>query len=423
MPRSSPTGSLEPWCGPMSSQVTVSGAVETVGVAHGGGADANDKLSIAIVAGVRPNIPKVWTLLRGLRLLADTGEQVPKFEHVIVHTGQHYDDELGEPFARQFGIDIDVNLGEPGQAGGKRLSDLMERIDECFGRLQPDIVIVMGDVNSTVAAAAAAARREIPVVHLEAGLRSGGRDLEEINRKLITASSVVHLASSRLALRNLLAEGVPRRRIHVVGNTLAEAFLSHRSQRNRSGTLIENGLERGQYVCFTAHKPETLSRLLWLTELLAKIGRQCQVVFPAHPRTRKAFAEAGIDITAIPGVQVIGPQPYAAIGTLIQHSRLVVTDSSGLQEESTIAGVPCVTISDRTARPETVLSGTNTIVGYDIDTCLSAVSTPPDKTGQPEFWDDKVSTRIASALRCAMTDPAMLPAWVAEARQMYGWLA
>lgn len=375
---------------------------------------AADKLAIAIVAGVRPNIPKIWTLLRGLAKLADSGDGIPKFEHTIVHTGQHYDDELGAEFARRLGVEVDINLGSRG--GGTRLPDLLGGQEACLDRLAPDLVFVLGDVNSTVAASVAAARREIPVVHVEAGLRSGGRDLEEINRKLITASSVVHLAPSALAVRNLLREGVLRERIHLVGNTIAEAFLHHQADRDASGVLRANGLEPGRYLCFTVHKPETLARLPWVTTLLRRLGERRQVVFPVHPRTAKAFAEAGIDVTALPGVRAIGPQPYAAIGALIENSRAVVTDSSGLQEESTIAGVPCATVSDRTARPETVLCGTNTIVGYDIDRCLDAVSRPLERLTRPRFWDRGVSDRIATAMRTVMTDPAMAPAWVREAR-------
>jgi UDP-N-acetylglucosamine 2-epimerase (non-hydrolysing) len=375
-----------------------------------------DKLSLAIVAGVRPNIPKIWTLLRGLRKLAESAEAVPRFEHTVVHTGQHYDDELGERFAHRFGVEVDINLGARGTVG-TRLPDLLADLEACFDRLAPDLVFVIGDVNSTVAAATAAARREIPVVHVEAGLRSGGRDLEEINRKLITASSVVHLAPSWLAMRNLLGEGVPRDRIHVVGNTIAEAFLHHQAERDASGVLRAYGLEPGHYICFTVHKPETLARLPWVTTLLRRLGEQHRVIFPAHPRTTKAFAEAGIDVAALPGVRVVGPQPYAAIGALIENSRAVVTDSSGLQEESTIAGVPCATVSDRTARPETVLCGTNTIVGYDIDRCLAAVSRPLHRLIRPQYWDRGVSDRIATAMRTVMTDPAMAPAWVTEARE------
>lgn len=228
------------------------------------GTQNNDR--ILIFLGARPNIPKAWTLLRALNGFMPSRDN----NVLLVHSGQHYSKNMGEDFARQFGIHIDINL-EVGSSNsdGEQIGKLITASDIVLGKFKPSFVIVIGDVNTSVAAAVVTARRGIPVIHLEAGLRSKDWDPEEINRRVITACSRYHLAPSVLAVSNLVSEGINPENIFLVGNPMAETFIIHQSSRDNSRILYELNLVRGDYVLFTIHKPVNLSDAGWVFNLLA----------------------------------------------------------------------------------------------------------------------------------------------------------
>jgi UDP-N-acetylglucosamine 2-epimerase (non-hydrolysing) len=264
--------------------------------------------------------------------------------------------------------------------------------------------MVMGDVNTTVAAALVASRKGLPVVHLEAGLRSHNWDPEEINRKVITSCSSYHLAPSRYAVRNLMEEGVKENSIFLVGNSMAEAFIHHAEVRRESSILTELGLNPREYVLFTAHKSANLTNFNWLNTLLEVLSTEAHVVFPCHPHTRRLLAKNPLPTTVLDNLVLLDPLSYADFGRLLECSRLVITDSAGAQEESTVAGVPCITIGYETARPETIYEGTNTLVGYDLKLCTELVQNPHCSRTVPEYWDTDVSKRISKAMDYILED-------------------
>lgn len=350
---------------------------------------------VAVFCGARPNVPKVWTLLRAFDLIRQRALSPP--EHVVVHSGQHHHPGLGEDYGEALGVPIDYQLGVgSGESDGHQLALLAGAVDGVLARLSPDVVIVVGDVNTTLAAALVAARRGLPVVHLEAGLRSGLHDPEEINRKAVSACAWFHLAPSESGLRNLVAEGVPSERVALVGNTMAETFLAHREHRRRSLILDQLGVERRSYVLLTAHKVWTTMSPDRLFSLLGDLARHRPVVFPVHPRARSLLDRHGR--WPVPdNVVVTEPLPYADFGRLLEDSELVVTDSDGAQEEATVAGVPCVTVAPATARPETIELGTNVLAHGPVERWLQEAPSRRRPCRVP-CWDTGVSTRIADAL-------------------------
>lgn len=360
---------------------------------------------VLIFMGARPNVPKVWTLLRGLEVVESVSSHYGT-RVVVVHSGQHYHELLGEGLARQFGIPVHKNLNIGScSSDAEQLDNLHRRIDDVIEEVQPDCVVVIGDVNTSLAAALVASRRSLPVVHLEAGRRSGAWDPEEINRKVITSCSRYHLAPDQISVQNLLREGVDSQMVFLVGNTMAEAFLRHADPRCESTILERLGCRPKSYLLFSIHKSYNLSRLPLIVDLLDGISREVPVFFLCHPHTMQILhtylAESHRQLEK---VHLLDPLPYADLGRLLEESCCVVTDSAGMQEESTMAGVPCLTIGRGTARPETVLSGSNQIVGFDINRCLELLRQPRQPAGPPRYWDDKVSARLTGAFTRIFAD-------------------
>jgi UDP-N-acetylglucosamine 2-epimerase (non-hydrolysing) len=282
-------------------------------------------------------------------------------------------------------------------------------LEKAFQERRPDLVSVVGDVNSTLAAAVVAAKMLIPLAHVEAGLRSFDRTMpEEINRMVTDRLADLLLTPSADADDNLLAEGVGRERIHRVGNVMIDSLLAARPKAEALPTLRELGLSPRQYAVCTLHRPSNVDvsqKLSGLLGALGKIARVAPVVFPVHPRTRKMIHDAGLP-PAPAGLELIEPMGYLEFLALTSQAKLVLTDSGGLQEESTALGVPCLTIRENTERPITVTVGTNIVVGTDPDRIVAEALKALEgkgKTGKvPELWDGHAAERIAAVYECAL---------------------
>ncbi len=328
----------------------------------------------------------------------------------LVHTGQHYDESMSDSFFRQLGIpepDVDLEVGSATHA--VQTAEIMIRFEPVLERFAPSAVVVVGDVNSTIACALVAAKREVPVVHIEAGLRSFDRAMpEEINRVLTDQLSELLFTTEREARENLRREGVSDERIHFVGNVMIDSLLSHLDRAvpvNR--TLEAQGRapipEGTGYGVVTLHRPSNVDepeQLRTLMATLVRVSERLPLVFPVHPRTASRLEHLGFECPA--GLRLMPPVGYLEMLGLMKDAKLVLTDSGGMQEETTALGVPCLTLRENTERPITVVEGTNTIVGRDparIENEVDAILTTGGKSGRrPELWDGKASTRIRDVL-------------------------
>jgi UDP-N-acetylglucosamine 2-epimerase (non-hydrolysing) len=352
---------------------------------------------MAVLVGARPNLPKASILVKAL---VQAG-----LPFSVVHSGQH-PPALGACVAAELGVPIDLQLSPcTGGSDPERVAALTAALGPVLMPERFSAVFVMGDVNTTLVGALVAGRQRLPVIHLEAGLRCGDEcDPEELNRKWVTQCASIHLPSTVRAYGNLRAEGISADRIHFVGNSMAEAFLTRAGQRARSEVMERLGLKRG-FVLFTVHKTPTVADAGWLEQLMGCVASlQRRVIFPCHPSLRRRWPQL-LERSRSLGFQVIEPQPYDDLGRLVQESGCVVTDSAGLQEETTVAGVPCVTIGAPTARPETCEEGTNVFVGFNLDACARGAQealTGLRLVRRPLGWDDRVSDRIVEALPAVM---------------------
>jgi UDP-N-acetylglucosamine 2-epimerase (non-hydrolysing) len=353
-------------------------------------------MRIVSVIGTRPNFVKMAPVVAALR------RRLPSDHHVIVHTGQHYDRLMSQVFLEELGLpEPDHLLGVGSGSHAVQTARVMERIEPVLEAEQPDLLIVPGDVNSTLAAALVAFKMLIPVAHVESGLRSFDRTMpEEINRVMTDEFADYLFLHSEDAILNLRREGLPDERMHFVGNTMIDSLLAL-EQRFREFRTAENlGLTPGDYLLVTLHRPalvdgELLPRTL---QRLGEVAEQLPVVFPAHPRTLKRMR--GLEIH--PRIRVLEPVGYLEFLSLEADAAGVLTDSGGVQEETTSLGVPCFTLRDNTERPVTVTAGTNTVLGLDPDGIrgvLPALATAdPPTSGRPPFWDGRAAERIADVL-------------------------
>jgi UDP-N-acetylglucosamine 2-epimerase (non-hydrolysing) len=305
-------------------------------------------------------------------------------------------DELGMPAP-------DVNLEIGSGSHTAQTAGVMLRLETEFNERRPDLVLVVGDVNSTVAAALVASKLGIPVAHVEAGLRSFDRRMpEETNRLVTDALSDYLFASEPSGVANLLAEGIPKERIFLAGNVMIDTLLRFRDKAAQTGVLERLGLQCKNYAVATLHRPSNVDgveHLASLMDMLSELSRHLPVVFPVHPRTRERMEGAGLTQS---GVMLVEPLGYLEFLRLTSEARLVLTDSGGIQEETTILQVPCLTMRENTERPITIEQGTNRLVGtYPKDILKAALETlkaPPRFLAPPEFWDGKASARILDVL-------------------------
>ena len=352
-------------------------------------------MKILHVVGARPNFMKLAPCHRALAA-------VPAVEQLVVHTGQHYDDAMSDSFFRDLEIPRpDINLGVGSASHAAQTARIMERFEPAVLEHRPDWVLVYGDVNSTAAAALVCSKIAVRLAHVEAGLRSGDRSMpEEINRLVTDRLADLLLTPSRDADDNLRREGVDPGRIEFVGNVMVDTLL-HGLQRARHQSMREQlGVREHEYALVTIHRPSNVDEPARLTAVMGALGSVAlamPVVFPIHPRTRQRLMHR--DLEALGDVRLLDPLPYHAMLDLVAGARVVITDSGGLQEETTALGIPCLTVRENTERPVTVTEGTNRLAPDPDELARLAISARPNGAARrPEGWDGKAAERIALSL-------------------------
>ncbi len=374
---------------------------------------AMDK-KLLLVAGARPNFMKVAPIMAAVSRwnISHAGvDPTVAFSRVLVHTGQHYDDVMSTVFFYDLGLpDPDHNLGVGSSSHARQTADVLQRLEPVLLDEQPDLVVVVGDVNSTLAAALCAAKLGIPIAPIEAGLRSGDRSMpEELNRLLTDQLSELLFTTSRDAGVNLAREGVEASRIHFVGNTMIDTLERLRSRAASTHAARGLGLTEQTYALVTLHRPSNVDeseQLARLVDVLIGVADQLPVVFPVHRRTRERLALHGSRalLESNPSVLLTEPFGYLDFLALMSDARLVLTDSGGVQEETTVLGVPCLTLRTTTERPVTLTEGSNRLVDpTDVAAILNAVSDVlaapmPSNLHRPELWDGRAADRIVAAL-------------------------
>ncbi|MFD6970846.1 non-hydrolyzing UDP-N-acetylglucosamine 2-epimerase [Streptomyces sp. NPDC059979] len=349
---------------------------------------------IICVAGARPNYMKIKPVMDALER---RGAEV-----VLVHTGQHYDESMNDVFFRDLGIrPPDRYLGAGSGSHAQQTGRVMAAFEPLLDELAPDAVVVVGDINSTLACALVTAKAGPLLAHVEAGLRSRDWSMpEEVNRVATDRLSDFLLAPSPDAAANLRAEGYREDQIHVVGNVMIDTLLANLDRARRSDVLDRYGLTRGGYGLVTLHRPANVddpAALRGLLKALGEIADRCPLLLPVHPRAAERLAELGVP----GGIRLVPAAGYLDFIALQDSARLVLTDSGGVQEETTALGVPCVTLRDNTERPITVEEGTNVLAGTDperITDIVHRVLDHPPAPRCPELWDGRASDRIAAVL-------------------------
>jgi len=387
-------------------------------------------MKILIVVGARPNFMKAAPILTAIRQHnARPGAAMDQIAHVLVHTGQHYDERMSAAIFADLGLaKPDVWLGVGSGTHAVQTAEVMRAFESVVLAERPDVVIVVGDVNSTVACALVTAKIAFDaagsrplVAHVEAGLRSFDRAMpEEINRIVTDHLSDLLFVTEESGVRNLRNEGIADGKVHFVGNTMIDSLLACQARADASTILDNLHLRRdgstAEYVLVTLHRPSNVddrNAFLNILSGLQDVARERPIVFPVHPRTRARISQFGIDLTAqdsagtaagdrcSAGVTLVNPLGYLDFVSLMKHARLVVTDSGGIQEETTCLGVPCVTVRDNTERPITVTRGTNVIAGTDASGIRSAIKAQLQRSvfgSVPEKWDGHAAARIVDIL-------------------------
>jgi UDP-N-acetylglucosamine 2-epimerase (non-hydrolysing) len=356
-------------------------------------------MKIAAVVGARPNFPKIAPILAEMR-------HYPALRPTLIHTGQHYDRRLSGSFFDELGIpEPDVKLEVGASDPVTQTAEIMLRLGPVLAAERPDLLMVVGDVTSTVAAALVSVKAGIPVAHVEAGLRSFDRTMpEEINRILTDAISEYCFTTEPSANENLQREGVPDAKIHHVGNVMIDTLFRFREKAAGSDILDRLGLRPRQYAVLTLHRPSNVDdegSLLTVLDAIACIERDVPVIFPVHPRTRGRL-EPVLQRSRRRALSLVEPAPYLDFVQLMAHAVCVLTDSGGIQEETTALDVPCLTLRTNTERPITVTAGTNRIVGVDagrVAAAWAAIRQGTWPAGRlPELWDGKAAERIVRVL-------------------------
>ncbi len=376
----------------------------------------NRTVKVALIAGARPNFMKIAPIVHALS--GRKGEAAARgvdLSLLIVHTGQHYDANMSDVFFRDLGIPVpDRHLGVGSGSHAVQTANIMTAFERVALEDRPDLVVVVGDVNSTIACALTAKKLRIPVAHVEAGLRSFDEAMpEEINRRLTDAISDLLFVTEESGVRNLRNEGVTPERIHLVGNVMIDTLMRNRS-RIENGAVTASPAVREfcdngkRYAVLTLHRPSNVDRRETLTPLwdaIGKVAGRIPVLFPVHPRTRQRIAEFGLGST---GITFIEPLGYIDMLYAVKGAKLVLTDSGGLQEETTVLGVPCVTIRENTERPVTVDVGTNYLVGTRpeaiVSTSFEVLSGTAKRGAIPPMWDGKAADRISEIILGVVSD-------------------
>ena len=366
-------------------------------------------LKLILVVGARPNFMKVAPLIHALqRRQARSAPGERPVEFCLVHTGQHYDAAMSDVFFQELGIPApDVNLGVGSGSHAVQTANVMIGFEKVCLDEKPDWVVVFGDVNSTVACTLVAVKLGIRVAHVEAGLRSFDRGMpEEINRVVTDSIADLLLTPSADGDENLRREGVPDSKIKCVGNIMIDSVVAHLDKVSQADVLARLGLKDRGFFFVTLHRPSNVDvpeNLRTILEVLHAVSQQCPVVFAMHPRTRKRAEEFGLPIQNGGGLRVIDPVGYLDSLALTRQARCVITDSGGLQEESTFFGTPCLTLRPNTERPVTVQVGSNRLTtAPELHGCVEAVLRGPERIGQvPPLWDGQTASRVLDALIAA----------------------
>ena len=359
-------------------------------------------MKILNVVGARPNFMKIAAILKAFK-------QRPSIQALLLHTGQHSGREMSASFFKELNLprpDFYLDIGR-GNAT-TQMARVMVRFERVLEHERPDLVLVVGDVTSTLACALVAQRHGVPLAHVEAGLRSFDRTMpEEINRRLTDALSDYLFTTCEDANHHLIEEGIPAERIHFVGNVMADTLLSNLNQITQSGILDQLGLNGDQYVVITLHRPSNVDdprRLAVLCRALSKIQKAARIIFPIHPRTRSRLIRFGLmeKLIRYPGLVTLRPLGYLDFIQLLRHARVVLTDSGGVQEEATILGIPCLTLRGNTERPVTIWNGSNHLVGRQsveiVEETLRRLGKRRRRYPIPPLWDGYAAKRIVSVL-------------------------
>jgi UDP-N-acetylglucosamine 2-epimerase (non-hydrolysing) len=354
-------------------------------------------MRIVYVVGTRPNFVKTAPVIGALRA------RLPNGGHILVHTGQHYDRLMSEVFLEELGVPAPDHMLEVGSGShAQQTARVMERLEPVLIDEAPDLVLVSGDVNSTLATALTAVKTGIPVGHIESGLRSFDRTMpEEVNRIVADEFSEYLFLHSEEAIENLRAEGISEGRMHFVGNTMIDTLVVLEDRFRSAGAAGRLGVKGGEFVLVTLHRPALVDGplLAETVKQLAALARQMPVVFPVHPRTRKMMEDASAEH---PGLLLTEPLGYLDFLSLLADAGAVLTDSGGIQEETTYLGIPCFTLRDNTERPVTVRAGTNTLLGLDPAAIAGIPAALAKRSGErpepPPLWDGHAAERIADAI-------------------------
>ncbi|MBI3776680.1 MAG: UDP-N-acetylglucosamine 2-epimerase (non-hydrolyzing) [Gammaproteobacteria bacterium] len=358
-------------------------------------------ISVDLIAGARPNFMKIAPIIDAIKAVQSQGSLL---NYRLIHTGQHYDRAMSGDFFAQLGIpepDINLEVGSGTQA--EQTANIMMRYEKVLLQQKSALCLVVGDVTSTMACAIVARKLGVPVAHVEGGIRSGDWTMpEEINRVVTDSITNWFFTTSETANDNLRRSGVADDCIFFVGNTMIDTLLKQMSRLRPPVFWNELGLQPGQYFVVTLHRPANVDGEQQLLQLLhAIVGgtRGLPVVFPVHPRTAKSLRQLEVEI---PGLHYVDPQGYLEFNYLVRHARGVITDSGGITEETTVLGVPCLTLRDNTERPETVTIGTNELIGTNSDNLAPALARLLDgrwkRGGTPEKWDGHAAERIVAEL-------------------------
>jgi UDP-N-acetylglucosamine 2-epimerase (non-hydrolysing) len=364
------------------------------------------KLKLLLIAGARPNFMKVAPLIKCIRRRAAEGQHNgTSLEYRLVHTGQHYDEKMSDIFFGELGIPApDINLGVGSGSHAVQTAKVMTGFESICEQEKPDWVVVVGDVNSTMACTLVCAKLGIKVAHVEAGLRSFDRSMpEEVNRLVTDALADLLLTPSQDADANLRREGVPQSKIVCVGNIMIDALVENLARARQSSLLKKLGLDSGGFAYVTLHRPSNVDNQTGLSAIMTELQRltgQMPVVFPMHPRTKKMCAQFGISLDTNKNLRILDPIGYHDSLCLTENARLVLTDSGGLQEESTYFKTPCLTLRPNTERPVTVTFGSNKLTSVDrLSADLDEVLSRETKFGTiPPLWDGWAAERVINAL-------------------------
>lgn len=358
-------------------------------------------MKLTLIAGARPNFMKIAPILHAIHHAQQSGQDIA---YRLVHTGQHYDHAMSETFFKELNIpQPDTNLGCGGGTQAEQTAAIMIAFEKELMENPTDLVVVVGDVTSTMACSIVAKKLNTQVAHVEAGIRSGDMTMpEEINRIVTDSLTDYFFTTSEIANQNLRNAGVREEQIFFVGNVMIDTLLANMPKFSKPSIFDALQLQEKQYLVLTMHRPANVDAAEKLKSMMQEIVTNVQglpIIFPIHPRTAQIFSDLGI---AADNLHIVDPMGYLEFNYLVQNAKAVITDSGGITEETTVMGIPCITLRDNTERPETITIGTNELIGTNPEAIQPALdklfSGSWKKGGIPELWDGKAAERIVGAL-------------------------